>query len=276
MTCLNLPTESTPGTTHGRSHRRTLSQVAQQSIDGAPGSGSGGAASGGSLGSFGPSQHYGDPGGNSLSQDLSDLATVAKAYLSAGGITLDFGGESPIPIPGLGSLGILSSIASMFESGDSHDLPRQMQKGRHPIYVKQIGLSEGLVPTQKSPVYATVEDAVRAAAPLANSVSSKTGNETGGAIVVSGKGYTYTAPQDLHDPCGHTGDTRGAGYLYLPPGSVASYHTHPSTCKDGVPSEVSQEDFDFALGSNLALYYIEPNGQIHELTPGGVVRPLEK
>ena len=113
----------------------------------------------------------------------------------------------------------------LFGGSGAPPIPRQLLHGRHPLYDWILGLPVGLIATEASaadirPVYPTVDTAVRGVAPLANGLSSKTGNESGGAIVPSGKGYTYTGPEDVGSPCGgHLNASSGVCWL-LPHTSV--------------------------------------------------------
>jgi hypothetical protein len=223
-------------------------------------------------------QGFGNPGGLSGGRIASNLLTVAQAPFLFGQGGIGIAEAGPLPTPGLGGAkDLISFVTSLFDDGgDGAEIPRQARHSKHPASGGVIGVSGGLIVTQESKVYPTIDDAVRAAAPVANALTARTGNEAGGAILRSGKGYTYTAPVDLHDPCGHSGSTPGAGYLYLPPGYVASYHTHPSTCSDGVPNDPSPHDYRYAFSSKAPVFYITPSGRIYKVTPEYVVIPLQK
>jgi hypothetical protein len=249
---------------------RSLSEAGETGTSG-PGGGPAGNAiappsGGGGNGSFGQ-WYVGQLNPFSTSQQLGNLPDI--------GITVN---EVSYVIP----LGIIAQIAdelaSFFDwllggSDSPPPTPRQLLHHRHPLYDCILGLPEGLATTEASaadpPTYSTVEGAVKAVAPLANALSSKTGNECGGAIVPSGNGYTYTGPNPYSDPC--------LNHVEYPGDSVATYHTHPATCKEGVPDQPSEYDknlVDKADPSHRPLYYITPSGEIYLYPHGGPARPL--
>lgn len=251
---------------------RSLSQVGQTSS-----SGHGGGPSGNSI--AGPSG-----GGFSLNFSPSIKESAQASGIGLGifganaGLAALTAGELTIPYVGWVAAGasiLFQLLDNLFGgSSDSAATPRQLlQGGRHPLYGPILGIKKGLTPTEKTaaddpPVYPTIATAVRGVAPVANARSLETGNESAGAIVPSGKGYTYTDPGDTHNPCG--------GYLHVPGNAVASYHTHPATCQGGVPEEPSPDDFAYVKGSRIPLYYITPSGKIFELPVNGPPRPLEE
>ncbi len=108
------------------------------------------------------------------------------------------------------------------------------------------------------------------AAPVANALTARTGNEAGGAIVPSGRGFTYTGPTAYNDPC--------ENYVRYPDNSVATYHTHPATCEGGAPDELSELDKELVNRdkAHRPLYYITPGGRIYKYTHGGPAKPLDR
>jgi hypothetical protein len=110
--------------------QRTLSQLGQQSIDAASGSG------------FGQPQSSGGQQGNTLGQDFGDLAIVATAFIS-----VPMGEFGTVFSVGLGAS--LSNFFDLFGGSDDTEIPRQLQHKRHPIY-EYLGFSRGLISTQRS------------------------------------------------------------------------------------------------------------------------------
>jgi len=227
---------------------------------------------GNGFGGFGPSQSFGNPGGLSGGRIASNLVTVAQAPFLFGQGGIGIGEAGPLPIPGLGGAkDLISFVASLFDDGgDGAEPPRQARHRKHPAYGRVIGVSSGLIVTQESKVYPTIDDAVRAAAPVANALTARTGNEAGGAIVPSGRGFTYTGPTAYNDPC--------KNYVHYPDNSVATYHTHPATCEGGVPDELSELDKELVNRdkAHRPLYYITPGGRIYKYTHGGPAKPLDR
>ncbi len=248
---------------------RSLSETGQTSS-----SGTGGGPSPSQL-AYGPGSQGNGSFGHWYVNNVLDPSSTGNQLGNLPDI--GFASETASYVIPLGAIArIIEEWVSFFEwlfggSGAPAD-PRQLLHGRHPLYDWILGLPVGLIATEASaaddpPVYPTVDTAVRGVAPLANGLSSKTGNESGGAIVPSGKGYTYTGPENVGSPCG--------GHLNLPP-YVGSYHTHPATCSGGVPGEPSPDDLDFAAQSRAPVYFITPDGKIYKIQPGGPVVPLQK
>ncbi len=253
--------------------QRELSQLGQQGIAGPPTAGAADGGMGNGFGGTGPSQSFGNPGGLSGGRIASNLLTVAQAPFLFGQGGIGVGEAGPLPIPGLGGAkDLISFVTSLFDDGgDGAETPRQARHRKHPAYGRVIGVSSVLIVTQESKVYPTIDDAVRAAAPVANALTARTGNEAGGAIVPSNGGFTFTLPVDVGGRCG--------GRLTLPPGYVASDHTHPASC--GVPEDeeavVDDIDRDFAVASKAPVYWITSRGRIYRfMPPNGPTVPLQQ
>ncbi len=147
------------------------------------------------------------------------------------------------------------------------------QRGAHGVYNHILNIAADWIVTQRSsaPSFNSVNDAVMAAAKAALAKTAQTGNESEGAIVrLAGTGkYTYTGPNNTGSHCD--------GRPYKPADAVATYHTHPDTCEDGVPAAASGQDLEFAIDSQVPLYYIEPDGTIHILDDvPGPPAPLQR
>jgi hypothetical protein len=107
-------------------------------------------------------------------------------------------------------------------------------------------------------------------APVTHALTARTGNEAGGAIVPSGRGFTYTGPMAYNDPC--------ENYVRYPDNSVATYHTHPATCPGGDPEKLSDVDEAFVKADleHRPLYFITPSGQVYKYIYGKPLQPLNK
>ncbi len=89
-----------------------------------------------------------------------------------------------MPLPA--SKDLISFVTSLFDDGcDGAETPRQARHSKHPAYGGVIGVSSGLIVTQESKVYPTIDDAVRAAAPAASALTAGKGTEADSAIVPS-------------------------------------------------------------------------------------------
>jgi hypothetical protein len=242
--------------------QRELSQLGQQGIAGPPTAGAGDGDMGNGFGGFGPSQGFGNPGGLSGGRIASNLLTVAHAPFLFGQGGIGVGEPGPLPIPGLGGArDLISFVTSLFDDGgDGAETPRQARHSKHPAYGRVIGVSSGLIVTQESKVYPTIDDAVRAAQPKAVDRSRLSGREAYGFIYPSGAGYTYSGPFDTNRPEG--------GCIFYPDDAVASYHTHPPYGV-GLPSE---SDLRTMLRSRRPMYIltVPPDGE--PPSNGGIFR----
>ena len=259
---------------------RSLSEVGQtssQSAGGPAGSAFAALSGASNSGLFSPNNYA----TNAENIGGGVAAGALAGFLLGGEVGGTGGGPAGYVVGALigGAIGAIASLVEDLLGGGSPPLLRQLLHARHPLYRDIIRVSAGEIPDEKSAAptncsadpYATVDGAVRAVAPLANAMSARTGNECGGAIIATPGGYAYTGPVEPAgaSPCG--------GFQSLPPGYVASYHTHPATCSGGVPSEPSQDDLDFAARSKAPVYFITPGGEISVIKPGGgPVVPLQK
>ncbi len=184
--------------------QRELSQLGQQGIAGPPTAGAGDGGMGNGFGGTGPGQGFGNPGGLSGGRIASNLLTVAQAPFLFGQGGIGVGEAGPLPIPGLGGAkDLISFVTSLFDDGgDGAEIPRQARHRKHPAYGRVIGVSSGLIVTQESKVYPTIDDAVRAAQPKAVNRFRMTGREAYGGIYPVQGGFSYTGPFDAPDRFG--------------------------------------------------------------------------
>ncbi len=216
---------------------------------------------GNGFGGFGPSQGFGNPGGLSGGRIASNLLTVAQAPFLFGQGGIGIGEAGPLPIPGLGGArDLISFVTSLFDDGgDGAELPRQARHSKHPAYGRVIGVSGGLIVTQESKVYPTIDDAVRAARSAAVNRARATGREAYGFIYTSNGGFTYSGPFDTERESG--------GRIPVELDSAAMYHTHRWSAL------LSSDDIDYMnVRSRKPVYVltVPPLGEPPE--SGGIVK----
>jgi hypothetical protein len=239
--------------------QRELSQVGQQGLTGPPSGGGGGAGYGG-LGNFG--HGHGNQAGESLGQTFQNLNTVASALTLASPngwwrFSFSFGGfgsegssffSGSIPIP---------FLSSLFGGGGDDDQPIPPRR-KNPIW-DAAAVSSDLTPDQHTMVYPSIDAAVRAAqAPAVNRFRTNGGREAYGYVHASGNGFTYSGPFDSPGEFG--------GHVDVPPGFVASYHTHSQS------GFLSKKDEVFLNQTGKPLYILTVPSGDEPASNGGIFR----
>src|SRR5581483_1364946 len=155
---------------------------------------------------------------------------------------------------------LISFVTSLFDDGgDGAETPRQARHSKHPAYGRVIGVSSGLIVTQESKVYPTIDDAVRAARSAAVNRARATGREAYGFIYTSNGGFTYSGPFDTERESG--------GRIPVELDSAAMYHTHRWSAL------LSSDDIDYMnVRSRKPIYVltVPPLGEPPE--SGGIIK----
>jgi hypothetical protein len=129
---------------------------------------------------------------------------------------------------------------------------------RNPIW-KVAGVQSDLTPNQQSIVYPSIDAAVRAAQPLAvNRFRTNGRREAYGGVYPSAKGFTYNGPFDSPGEFG--------GKIDLPPGFVATYHTHSQGF------ELSPIDIKTLSETNKPVYILTVPPGDGPASNGGIIR----